>query len=108
LSIPARLGSFGFMDFVDLQGASGQVYRFRRWPDGGHPPIAGNYAVVRRRDHQLVALGVSENLAEAQTKLTRLEGGLEAFTRLNVSRAHREAEHADLSTAYPRSTPQPA
>jgi hypothetical protein len=96
------------MDFVDLQGASGQVYRFRRWPDGRHPPIAGNYAVVRRKDHQLVALGVSENLAEAQTKLMLVESGLEAFTRLNVSRARREAEHADLSTAYPCVTPQAA
>jgi hypothetical protein len=96
------------MDFIDLQGASGQVYRFRRWPDGRPPPIAGNYAVVRRKDHQLVALGVSENLADARTKLTRLESGLEAFTRLNVSRAHREAEHADLSSAYPCLSPQAA
>jgi hypothetical protein len=92
------------MEFVDLQGASGQVYRFRRWPDGGcHPPIAGNFAVLRRNDRELVALGVSENLAEAHPELGRLESGLDAFTRLNVSRAHREAEHADLSAAHPRS-----
>jgi hypothetical protein len=90
------------MEFVDLQGASGQVYRFKRWPaDAHHPPIAGNYVVMRRTDRQVVALGTSENLAEAQTELARLESGLEAFTRLNVARAHREAEHADLRCAHP-------
>lgn len=88
------------MDFVDLQGASGRKYRFRRWPSGElHPPIAGNYAVLRREDRQIVGLGISDNLAEAQPEFTRLDAGFEAFTRLNISRAHREAEHADLSAA---------
>ena len=32
-------------DFIDLQGASGASYRFRRRPEGAaHLPTAGNYA----------------------------------------------------------------
>jgi hypothetical protein len=92
------------MDFVDLEGASGRAYRFRRWPDGGHhPPIAGNYAVLSRKDRLIVELGCSDNLAEARAELSRLPAGLEAFTRLNISRTQREAEHADLAAAHPRS-----
>jgi hypothetical protein len=92
------------MAFVDLQGASGRVYRFRRWPAvGEHPPIAGNYALLRLADHQIVALGISENLAEAHDVLSGLDAGVDAFTRLNVARTHREAEHADLRAALPLS-----
>ena len=92
------------MDFIDLQGASGHTYRFRRWPvDGHHPPIAGAYAVLRLSDRQVVALAISDNLAEAGAKFTRLDSGLEAFTRLNIARSCREAEHADLLAANPLS-----
>lgn len=92
------------MDFVDLQGASGRAYRFRRWPVGGHhPPIAGAYAVLRRSDRQIVALEISDNLAEAAATFAHLDSGLEAFTRLNIARSCREAEHADLVAAYPLS-----
>jgi hypothetical protein len=92
------------MDFVDLKGASGQTYRFRKWPPSGHhQPIAGNYVIVRTRTRQVVALGVVDNLAEARSQLGALQPGVAIYTRLNVSRAHREAEHLDLATAYPAS-----
>ena len=92
------------MDFVDLQGASGRSYRFRRWPPGGqHLPIAGNYALVRICDRHVVALGIMENLSDATADLTRIRDGLEFFTRFNVARTHREAEHTDLWAALPRS-----
>jgi hypothetical protein len=92
------------MDFVDLQGASGRVYRFRRWPAAGeHPPIAGNYALLRLTDQEIVTLGVSENLAAERDALSRFGVGFDAFTRLNVARSHREAEDADLRAAYPHS-----
>jgi len=90
------------MDFVDLQGASGQTYRFRRWPSSGHhPPIAGNYALVRAADRQVFELGAMDNLSEAGLNLTAPADGLELFTRLNVSRGRREAEHADVWAALP-------
>jgi hypothetical protein len=92
------------MEFIDLQGASGRTYRFKRWPAAGpHPPIAGNYAIVRRSDRRVTMLGISDNLAEARDQLASLGHDLEAFTRLNVSRADREAEHADVCAAYPAS-----
>lgn len=90
------------MDFVDLQGASGQTYRFRRWPPTGHHlPIAGNYALVRTRGREVVGLGVLDNLAEARSQVGALQPGVALYTRLNVSRAHREAEHADLAAGHP-------
>jgi hypothetical protein len=92
------------MEFIDLQGASGRIYRFKRWPAAAqHPPIAGNYAVVRRTNRQVAMLAMSDNLAEVRDQLASLDRGLEVFTRLNVSRADREAEHADLCAAYPSS-----
>jgi hypothetical protein len=89
------------MDFVDLQGASGQTYRFRKWPPAGHHlPIAGNYALVRTRRREVVGLGVVDNLAEARSQVGELQSGVAIYTRLNVSRSHREAEHADLEAAF--------
>ena len=90
-------------DFVDLTGASGTTYRFRRAPDGQpHVPIAGNYAWLRaeRDGVRVVALGVTSDLsrpAEAPPEGAR-DAGL--YTRLNVARAVREAEHVDLAASY--------
>jgi hypothetical protein len=92
------------MDFVDLQGVSGRTFRFRKWPQGGqHQPIAGNYALVRTRTREVVALGMVNNLADVQRHVGEAQQGVAIFTRLNVSRAQREAEHADLVAANPSS-----
>jgi hypothetical protein len=92
------------MDFVDLQGASGQTYRFREWPPSGHhQPIAGNYVFVRTRTREVVALGVVDNLADVKRHAGELPQGVAIYTRLNVSRTHREAEHLDLAAAHPGS-----
>ena len=54
------------MDVLDLRGASGTVYRFRRSPQpGAHPPIAGNYALVATGTHRLIAAGVLDDLSLA-------------------------------------------
>ncbi|HEY9234600.1 MULTISPECIES: hypothetical protein [Phenylobacterium] len=94
-------------EFVDLTGASGAAYRFRAWPTTGHHiPTAGNFAVlVFENDRpEIVALGVSSDLsrakAAAQETLTQTSGYL--FTRLNVSRASRHAEHDDLLASQPK------
>jgi hypothetical protein len=90
------------MDFVDVTGASGASYRFRRWPGMGlHPPVAGNYLVLDLATRQPIAIGVMDNLADARERVGVLPRNAELFTRLNVARAHRESEHADVAARNP-------
>jgi hypothetical protein len=92
------------MDFVNLQGGCGKAYRFRKWPaTGRHLPIAGNVALARTRTRQVVQLGVVDTFAEARHHIAEFQPGVAVYTRLNVSRAHREAEHLDFAAAYPAS-----
>jgi hypothetical protein len=85
-------------EFIDLEGASGAAYRFRRWPaTGNHPPIAGNFAVIDAAGTPL-RIGVTNDLSTVA--VADLASG-QLFTRLNVSRATREAEHEDLVQRYP-------
>lgn len=89
------------MEFIDLHGASGRAHRFRAWPAAGaHPPVAGNFAVVHARTREVVAVGMLDNLVEAASQAAKHQPGAEVFTRLNVSRAHRQADHADVAAAY--------
>jgi hypothetical protein len=93
-------------EFVDLRGASGTFYRFRLWPEGGaHPPIAGNYIVLREEASGLKVLlaGVTSDLSqaafEARKALTK-DPSARLYTRLNVARAIRAAEHEDLVSEH--------
>jgi len=89
------------MDFMDVIGASGTAYRFRRWPDGGkHPPIAGNYVVAVERGRKILAFGMLENLSLAAQQLV-VPKGAAIFTRLNIARQVREAEHLDIAAGNP-------
>ena len=97
-------------EFVDLKGASGAAYRFRAWPESDHhTPTAGNFAVLVLGDAEvtLVALGVSSDLSRiksaAQEAIAASSGRL--FTRLNVSRSARDAEHEDLLAGHPAAKP---
>jgi hypothetical protein len=88
-------------DFLDLQGASGAIYRFRLWPEGQpHRPIAGNYVVVHVADDGLkvVFAGTAADLSTVRTSGGRAaqRGERYVFTRLNVARERRAAEHADI------------
>jgi hypothetical protein len=90
------------MEFIDISGASGTIYRFRQWPSSGAlPPIAGNYAVVDPARRKVVALGMMEDLSQAAFQLADVADAGSIFTRYNVSRAHREMEHADLIAQHP-------
>lgn len=90
------------MDFIDIRGASGTTYRFRRWPEvGAHPPIAGNFALVAWGSQTLIHLGVLDDLSQAPRVSDTLAPGADLFTRFNVSRRHREAEHADMAQQHP-------
>jgi hypothetical protein len=101
-------------DFVDLRGASGTFYRFRLWPEGGaHPPIAGNYIVVREEatDLKVLLAGVTGDLSQAAAesrKAVSKAPGARVYTRLNVARAVRIAEHDDIVAAYKPAVNVPA
>ena len=90
---------------IDLRGASGATYRFRLWADGAsHPPTAGNYACVRFAGNRMEVLGVGDSLdlsrvAEELPKRLRDAPPL-IYTRLNVARATRTAEHEDLVAVH--------
>lgn len=89
------------MDFIDIPGASGNAYRFRRWPSSGaHAPIAGNFALVAERTRKILAIGVTDDLSRARQNLDALPRGTALFTRLNVARRLREVEHADLTLLH--------
>jgi len=98
-------------DFLDLVGKSGASYRFRRWPEREpHQPIAGNYVLVREAEGggvELLALGATNDLSLLRKNLTSAHTGQDThvFTRLNVARGAREAEHEDLAAAYPKAKP---
>ena len=89
------------MDFIDISGASGNSYRFRRWPTSGvHPPIAGNFALVAERTRRVLAVRVADDLSRVRQDLDGLPRRTALFTRLNVARCQREAEHADLTLEH--------
>jgi hypothetical protein len=93
-------------DFLDLKGATGRAYRFRLWPEGAHhAPIAGNYVYVKDEAEgpKVLQVGECNDLSTARagwSKATR-RGATHVFTRLNVSRAVRIAEHEDLLANFP-------
>jgi len=92
------------MDFIDISGASGATYRFRIWPQGGgHLPVAGNFVVVRAvaARVEVLAIGVTNDLSRARPAAAAKDAD-QVYTRLNVARATREAEHDDLVAGYPK------
>lgn len=93
-------------DFIDLTGASGARYRFRIWPDGApHLPIAGNYVIVEASADGVTVLlvGATNDLSRARAERAKVapRGATHVFTRLNVARAQRTAEHEDLVAGHP-------
>jgi hypothetical protein len=99
----AELGHLALQPLPDRQTSS-EGNRFRKWPPSGHhQSIAGNYAIVRTRTREVVGLGLVENLAEVRRDAGEFPNGVVIYTRLNVSRAQREAEHLDLGAADPGS-----
>ena len=92
-------------DFIDLKGASGASYRFRLWPEGAaHQPIAGNFALVKEEADGFAIVGVGETLDLSMLRLDlpkqATRNVTHIYTRLNVARAIRVAEHEDLTARY--------
>lgn len=92
-------------DFIDLEGASGAKYRFRLWPEGRrHPPMAGNFVCIRGQGKRatIVHVGETLDLSSARDQLAPevAQQTTYLYTRLNISRAIRNAEHQDLAARY--------
>ena len=87
---------------LDLNGASGATYRFRLIADPGElPATSGNFVYVRWRGAapQVFCCGAVSTLssaAERWDEAVRAYGAAGLYIRLNVARAVRDEEHADL------------
>jgi hypothetical protein len=89
-------------DQLDIEGASGALYRFRLQDDErGLPATAGNYVYVRREGDavQVVGCGETQSLMNAkslwQTAVDEHQAE-QIYLRLNVARAARVNEHDDI------------
>ena len=92
------------MDFLDVPGASGTQYRFRRIGLGELPATAGNVVAVAGSPPKprFLYCGAARSLNRAVPALEaflRDRRGAAIFVRLNVARTVREAEHADIVAA---------
>lgn len=88
-------------DFIDLPGASGTLYRFRRVRLADLPATAGNLVVAIQGEGQLRVLfcGAARSLshgAAVAAKALQLAADARVYIRLNVARPAREAEHSDI------------
>jgi hypothetical protein len=99
-------------DFLDVPGASGTPYRFRRTTPAELPAMAGNLLVATGSAARLKVLfcGAARSLARAAPvvgETLRANRNAQLFVRLNVARAVREAEHADIVAAVSPETDAP-
>ena len=92
------------MDFLDVTGASGRAYRFRGVSLEQLPATAGHLILTTgarpRLGYRLCAAAGSLDRAVPVVR-EALAGahGARIFIRLNVSRAARDDEHADIVAA---------
>lgn len=94
---------------IDLAGASGARYRYSPLEENRFlPPAGANYVIAEIADDggaNVVYAGETDNLA-SQTwradleKARRKYAAVTVLTRLNVTRAVREAERRDLIDHY--------
>ena len=93
---------------IELAGASGARYRYTPIDENRFlPPAGANFVIARVTSDgaEVVYAGETDNLAN-QTWRTTLDKAREAYgeatvlTRLNVTRAVREAERQDLVQNY--------
>ena len=91
-------------EFLDVSGASGAQYRFRRATPAELPAMAGNLLVASGAPGRLKVLfcGAARSLVRAAplvSETLRANRSARLFVRLNVARTVREAEHADIVAA---------
>lgn len=89
-------------DVIEVQGASGESYRFRRLDHpGAAPATAGNYLYVRwdSRDPVILYFGEADSLSAVHTLWADAQAKHKAtdiYVRLNVGREARQRERDDL------------
>ena len=92
--------------FIDLVGASGASYRFRK-VDGQLPPTGGNFVYVREQEGLplIVSCGKARTLAKALPLSNAGAAGPadQLYVRLNVAGSKRDIEHDDLVAGLPTS-----
>lgn len=88
-------------DIVDLPGASGSLYRFRRAVEPNY--TAGNFAVLRDLgdSYAVVCIGHSTSLVNAPWSDVAGRQDLALYLRLNVAQRIRLSEHDDLCAHWP-------
>ena len=99
-------------DFLDIAGASGAQYRFRGAAPAELPQMAGNLVVATGSRARLRVLfcGAARSLVRAApvvTETLKANRNARLFVRLNVARAVRDAEHADIVAAVQPETEAP-
>lgn len=88
--------------FIDLEGASGAIYRFQRIEDPSDlPAIAGNFAYVQGDGPRplVVCCGTDETLLKAAVRWPAAQQAHRAtaiYVRKNVSWKARAHEHEDI------------
>ena len=93
-------------EFVDIPGASGAAYRFRRIADLTQMPAeAGNFIIFRLASDQgeIICCGAASSLARADkvwAAAVEQHAADAIFVRLNISRNVRDAEHQDIVQHY--------
>lgn len=92
-------------DFIDIIGASGEAYRFHRIAASQAPPAgAGNFVYLDRSgaSPRVVCCGTAITLVQAESARGQAlaHGGGDLYVRLNIARATRDAEHADIIQAH--------
>jgi hypothetical protein len=93
-------------DLIDIAGASGARYRFRLATDRGFTPMgAGNYVYIRcaADTYELTHCGSTNSLSRtaAQGPVGKAaQPDTVMYVRLNVSRAVREDELADVVAGH--------
>lgn len=89
-------------DLIDIEGGSGEAYRFRRLDDAGAPPpTAGNFVYVRwdQGEPVILYLGEADSQDAIRTRWAEAQAGHRAtdiYFRLNVGGEARLKEREDL------------
>jgi hypothetical protein len=90
-------------DHLDIQGASGTRYRFRRVQNPSTLPAeGGNFLYVKEGAEGVVVIGsgASETLHQAHDlwkQAVERHGAEAIYVRLNIGRAQRLREHEDIA-----------
>jgi hypothetical protein len=91
---------------IDITGASGQVYRYRRLGSAAEAPaIAGNFLYVRSAGSEVTVVfaGEANDLAQSKARWAAAQAAFGTdglYVRLNVASKARREERDDILAAH--------